>query len=69
MMIGVCGRYYLGLSMLILLAARIGSAADVRSPAPQEWDSIVKKAEDEGQVTGIFHLKDKSPSAKPIPTS
>ncbi len=36
--------------MLILLVARIGSAADVRSPAPQEWDSIVKKAEDEGQV-------------------
>jgi iron(III) transport system substrate-binding protein len=37
--------------MLIFLAARIGAAADVRSPASQEWDTIVKKAEEEGQVT------------------
>ena len=49
-MIRFCGRYSVCISMLILLVGRIGSAADVRSPAPQEWDSIVKKAEDEGQV-------------------
>ena len=51
MVIRFCGRYFIGISMLILLAARIGAAADVRSPASQEWDTIVKKAEEEGQVT------------------
>ena len=50
-MIRFCGRYFIGISMLILLAARMGAAADVRSPASQEWDTIVKKAEEEGQVT------------------
>ena len=49
-MIRFCGRYFIGISMLILLAARMGAAADVRSPASQEWDTIVKKAEEEGQV-------------------
>ena len=51
MVIRFCGRYFICISMLILLVARIGAAADVRSPASQEWDSIVKKAEEEGQVT------------------
>lgn len=51
MVIRFCGRYFIGISMLILLAARIGAAADVRSPASQEWDTIVKKAEEEGQVS------------------
>lgn len=51
MMIKFCGRYSVCSSMLILLVVGIGVAADVRSPAPQEWDSIVRKAEDEGQVT------------------
>ena len=51
MVIRFCGRYFIGISMLILLAARMGAAADVRSPASQEWDTIVKKAEEEGQVT------------------
>ncbi len=50
MMIWFCGRYLVCISMLVLLLAGTGAAADVRSPAPQEWDSIVKKAEDEGQV-------------------
>jgi hypothetical protein len=37
--------------MLILLVAAVGSPANVRSAASPEWDSIVKKAEEEGQVT------------------
>jgi len=51
MVIRFCGRYFICISMLILLAASIGAAADVRSLASQEWDTIVKKAEEEGQVT------------------
>lgn len=51
MVIRFCGRYFVCISMLILLVARIAPAADVRSPASQEWDSIMKKAENEGQVT------------------
>ena len=50
MMLGFCARYLVCISILIVLVARTGSAAEVRSPAPQEWDSLVKKAEDEGQV-------------------
>ena len=50
MTIRFCGRYSICISMLILLVVGIGVAADVRSPASQEWDSIVRKAEDEGQV-------------------
>jgi iron(III) transport system substrate-binding protein len=49
MILGFCARYLGCISILIVLVARIGSAAEVRSP-PQEWDSLVKKAEDEGQV-------------------
>ena len=37
--------------MLILLVAAVVSAADLRSPAAQDWEAIVKRAEEEGQVT------------------
>jgi len=36
--------------MLIFLTAEISSAAEVRIAASQEWDSMVKRAEEEGQV-------------------
>ena len=36
--------------MLILLVAAIASAADVRPSVSQEWDAIVQRAEEEGQV-------------------
>src|SRR5215813_9283315 len=50
MMISLCRRYSLFISMLIFLTAEISSAAEVRTTASQEWDSIVKRAEEEGQV-------------------
>jgi len=50
MMISLCRRYSLFISMLIFLTAEISSAAEVRSAASQEWDSMVKRAEEEGQV-------------------
>ena len=49
-MIRFCGRYSVWHFHVIFLVAGIGVAAEVRSPASQEWDSIVKKAEEEGQV-------------------
>jgi iron(III) transport system substrate-binding protein len=45
-----CGRHFLAISILILLVAAIASAADVRPSVSQEWDAIVKRAEEEGQV-------------------
>lgn len=50
-MASFCGRHFLSISILILLVADVASAADARSPASQEWDAVVKKAEAEGQVT------------------
>src|SRR5215813_4623519 len=50
MMISLCRRYSLFISMLLFLTAEISSAAEVRTTASQEWDSIVKRAEEEGQV-------------------
>src|SRR5262245_11542349 len=44
-------RYLLGTFMLILLVAAVVRAAEVRSPASQDWESIVQRAEAEGQVT------------------
>src|SRR6266705_3238688 len=46
----ISGRIRLWVFVIIMSVAQAAPAADVRSPAPQEWDSIVKKAEDEGQV-------------------
>ena len=45
------GRHFLAAFMVILWVVAVGSAADVRSAASPEWDSIVKRAEEEGQVT------------------
>jgi iron(III) transport system substrate-binding protein len=45
------GRHSLGAAVLILLVAAVVSAADLRSPAAQDWEAIVKRAEEEGQVT------------------
>jgi len=50
MTMSLCLRYSRFISMLILLTAEISSAAEVRSAASQEWDSMVKRAEEEGQV-------------------
>src|SRR5499433_2501402 len=50
MMISLCRRYSLFISMLIFWTAEISSATEVRTTASQEWDSIVKRAEEEGQV-------------------
>lgn len=44
-MIRLCRRYPVWISIVLLLVAGVGSAAEVG------WDSTVKKAEDEGQVT------------------
>ncbi len=45
-----CRRQFLVISMLILLVAAIASAADGRPSVSQEWDAIVQRAEEEGQV-------------------
>jgi iron(III) transport system substrate-binding protein len=44
-------QHLLGISLLMLLTVKIAGAADVRSLASQTWDELVKKAEEEGQVT------------------
>ena len=44
-------RYFSWVSVLILLTAEVISAAETGSPAAQEWDKLVKRAEEEGQVT------------------
>src|SRR5919109_1026870 len=48
--VGSSGKYFLRLFALILLTAEIARAADVSSAAG-EWEKIVAKAEEEGQVT------------------
>src|SRR5262249_42419864 len=48
--LGYRRRYSLGIAVLILLMAEIAPAAEVRSAASQEWEAIVKRAEEEGQV-------------------
>jgi iron(III) transport system substrate-binding protein len=45
------GQHFVCVSLLILLVAEIASAADAKLPAAQEWENIVKKAEEEGAVT------------------
>jgi len=44
-------RHFLGALMLILWLVAPSSAAEVRSAASPEWESIVKRAEEDGQVT------------------
>jgi hypothetical protein len=47
------GRHSPGASLLILLVATVASAADVRSPASQNWDSIVKEPRRKGRSLSI----------------
>jgi iron(III) transport system substrate-binding protein len=51
MSIGPRGRLLLYIFLAISLAAGIVAAAEVRPSAPQQWENIVKRAEEEGQVT------------------
>ena len=44
-------RQFLRILIAILLGAEVALSAEPRSFAPQEWDSIVKRAEEEGQVS------------------
>jgi iron(III) transport system substrate-binding protein len=44
-------RHFLGALMLVLWLVAPSSAAEVRSAASPEWESIVKRAEEDGQVT------------------
>jgi ABC-type Fe3+ transport system substrate-binding protein len=48
--LGYRRRYSLGIAVLILLIAEIAPAAEVPAAASQEWEAIVKRAEEEGQV-------------------
>jgi ABC-type Fe3+ transport system substrate-binding protein len=50
-MIKICSRYVLLVVMLTVFDPRLGASAEVKSVALQEWDAVVKKAEDEGQVS------------------
>ncbi len=53
MMIRHASRHFLRVVIVILLGAEVALSAEPRSFAPQEWDSIVKRAEEEGQV-GVY---------------
>jgi iron(III) transport system substrate-binding protein len=44
-------RYVSCVFLLLLLLTEMAAAADSRPAAPQDWDAIVKRAEEEGQVT------------------
>jgi len=44
-------RCELWVSLWLLICAGVTSAADSRPASTQEWDSVVKKGEEEGQVT------------------
>jgi ABC-type glycerol-3-phosphate transport system substrate-binding protein len=50
MNIGSCGKYFLCLFVLTFVMAETARTADVGSSAPGEWEKIVAKAEEEGQV-------------------
>ena len=51
MTIRVCSRNFLFTLMLIACGTEVGVCAEVRSSASQEWDAVVKRAEEEGQVS------------------
>jgi len=51
MTIRFCSRNFLFTLMLIACGTEVGVCAEVRSSASQEWDAIVKRAEEEGQVS------------------
>lgn len=50
-MIRFCSRNFLFTLMLIACGTEVGECAEVRSSASQEWDAVVKRAEEEGQVS------------------
>ena len=50
MVIRSCRRYLAAISVVISLLPGIGAAADVGTSAAQEWQKLVAKAEEEGQV-------------------
>jgi len=51
MTIRFCSRNFLLTLMLIACGTEVGMCAEVRSSASQEWDAVVKRAEEEGQVS------------------
>jgi iron(III) transport system substrate-binding protein len=46
-----CKRYFWCTAVLIFGLTEVAAAADSRPSASQEWETIVKRAEEEGQVT------------------
>ena len=51
MKFGSCLRLFLRILLLIVSWSGVAWTAELRSTAVQEWDAIVKRAEDEGQVS------------------
>jgi iron(III) transport system substrate-binding protein len=46
-----CKRYFRCIAVLVFVLSEVAVAADSRPSAFQEWETIVKRAEEEGQVT------------------
>jgi iron(III) transport system substrate-binding protein len=46
-----CKRYFPSIAVLVFALTKVTAAADSRPAASQEWDTIVTRAEEEGQVT------------------
>jgi iron(III) transport system substrate-binding protein len=46
-----CKRYFPSIAVLVFALTKVAAAADSRPVASQEWDTIVTRAEEEGQVT------------------
>jgi iron(III) transport system substrate-binding protein len=46
-----CNRYFRFIAALIFVLTGVAAAADSRPSASQDWDTIVTRAEEEGQVT------------------
>jgi iron(III) transport system substrate-binding protein len=46
-----CKRYFRCTAVLVFVLTEVAAAADSRTPASQDWETIVKRAEEEGQVT------------------
>ena len=46
-----CKRYFPLLSVLVFVVSGVARGAVAQPTAPQDWDTTVKKAEEEGQVS------------------
>jgi iron(III) transport system substrate-binding protein len=46
-----CKRYFWCIAVLVVVLTEVAAAADSRPYASQEWETIVTRAEEEGQVT------------------